>query len=59
MRNRNNYEYPKDNIYTYGMANRKYNPFAPLMDQNSVCYKCNNIDHKASDYKIDIPLMKR
>jgi hypothetical protein len=27
--------------------NRNYNPFDPLMDQNFVCYKCNNLGHKA------------
>jgi hypothetical protein len=29
--------------------NRNYNPFDPLMDQNIVCYKCNNLGHKARD----------
>jgi hypothetical protein len=29
--------------------NRNYNPFDPLMDQNIVCYKCNNLGHKALD----------
>jgi hypothetical protein len=27
--------------------NINYNPFEPLMDQNIVCYKCNNLGHKA------------
>ena len=30
-----------------GIVNRNYNPFDPLMDQNIVCYKCNNLGHKA------------
>jgi hypothetical protein len=29
--------------------NINYNPFEPLMDQNIVCYKCNNLGHKARD----------
>ena len=29
--------------------NRNYNPFDPLMDKNFVCYKCNNLGHKARD----------
>jgi hypothetical protein len=29
--------------------NINYNRFDPLMDQNIVCYKCNNIGHKARD----------
>lgn len=59
MRNINDYEYSKDNKYTYGMANINYNPFNPLMDQNIVCYKCNTIGHKAHDFSSDIPFMKR
>jgi hypothetical protein len=31
--------------------NRNYNPFDLLMDQNIVCYKCNNHGHKARDYR--------
>jgi hypothetical protein len=31
--------------------NRNYNPVDPLMDQNIVCYKCNNLGHKARDCK--------
>jgi hypothetical protein len=27
--------------------NRYYNPFDPLIDQNIVCYKCNNLGYKA------------
>jgi hypothetical protein len=27
-------------------VNRNYNPFGLLMDQNIVCYKCNNLGHK-------------
>jgi hypothetical protein len=30
-------------------VNKNYNPFDPLMDQNIVCYKCNNLGHKARD----------
>ena len=29
--------------------NKNYNPFDPLMDKNIVCYKCNNLGHKARD----------
>jgi hypothetical protein len=29
--------------------NRNYNPFDPLMDQNIVCYKCNNLGYKSRD----------
>ena len=51
MRKRNDYGYPKDNHanyrYAQGIVNINYNPFIPLMDQNIVCYKCNNIGHKA------------
>jgi hypothetical protein len=32
-------------------VNISYNPFDPLMDQNNVCYKCNNLGHKARDCK--------
>jgi hypothetical protein len=32
-----------------GFVNISYNPFDPLMDQNIVCYKCNNLGHKARD----------
>jgi hypothetical protein len=28
-------------------VNKNYNPFDPLVDQNMVCYKCNNLGHKA------------
>ena len=28
-------------------VNINYNPFDPLMDENIVCYKCNNLGHKA------------
>jgi hypothetical protein len=31
--------------------NRNYNPFDPLMDQNIVCYRCNNLGHKVQDCK--------
>ena len=51
MRNINDYIYPKDNHATdrsaQGIVNISYNPFIPLMDQNIVCYKCNNIGYKA------------
>ena len=50
MRNINDYGYPKDNHAndrsTQGIANKNYNPFIPLMDKNTVCYKCNNIGHR-------------
>jgi hypothetical protein len=38
---------------TYGNVHKpvniNYKPFDPLMDQNIVCYKCNNLGHKAQD----------
>lgn len=34
-----------------GFKKKIYNPFSPLMDQNIVCYKCNNIGHKAWNCK--------
>ena len=53
MRNINDYGYPNDNHANdrsaQGIANKNYNPFSPLMDQNIVCYKCNNIGHKAQN----------
>ena len=57
MRNINDYGYPKDNHANnrsrnpQGIVNRNYNPFNPLMDQNIVCYKCNNIGHKAWNWR--------
>ena len=30
-------------------VNKNYNPFDPLMDQNIVFYKCNNLGHKERD----------
>jgi hypothetical protein len=30
----------------WGFVNINYNPVHPLMDQNIVCYKCNNLSHK-------------
>jgi hypothetical protein len=53
MRNRNGYGYLKDNHVNsrhgnaHGFVNINYNPFDPLMDQNIVCCKCNNLGHKA------------
>jgi hypothetical protein len=53
VRNINDYGYPRNNHVNnrfgnaYGYVNRNYNPFDPLMDQNIICYKCNNIGHKA------------
>jgi hypothetical protein len=49
---RNNYaSYMNGENSRYGNVrrpiNRNYNPFDPLMDQNFVCYKCNNLGHKA------------
>jgi hypothetical protein len=65
MRNINDYGYPRDNHVNnrsgnaYGSINKNYNPFDPLMDQNIVCYKCNNLGHKARDcrdMKEDAPM---
>jgi hypothetical protein len=49
---RNNYaSYMNGENNRYGNAHRPVNinsnPFDPLMDQNIVCYKCNNLGHKA------------
>jgi hypothetical protein len=54
MNERNNYaSYINGENSRYGnvcrLANINYNPFDLLMDQNSVCYKCNNLGHKARD----------
>jgi hypothetical protein len=51
---RNNYSsYMNGENSRYGnfcrLINKNYNPFDPLMDQNIVCYKCNNLGHKARD----------
>jgi hypothetical protein len=35
----------------FGFVKTHYNPFDPLMDQNFVCYKYNNLGHKARDCK--------
>ena len=67
MRSINDYGYPKENLvnnrhgYAQGIINKKYNPFDPLMDQNIVCYKHNNLGHKARncrDMKEDSPINK-
>jgi hypothetical protein len=49
---RNNYaSYMNGEKSRYGNIRRpvniNYNPFDPLMDENIVCYKCNNLGHKA------------
>lgn len=55
MRNINEYGYAKDNHANdrpaQGISNKNYNSFIPLMDQNIVCYKCNNIGHKARNFR--------
>jgi hypothetical protein len=65
VRNMNDYGYPRDNHVNrrygnaHGFVNINYNPFDPLMDQNIVCYKCNNLGHKAQDcrdMKEDAPM---
>jgi hypothetical protein len=33
----------------FGFVKKHYNPFEPLMDQNVVCYKYNNLGRKAQD----------
>jgi len=45
----------------HGSTNKNYNPFEPLMNQNIVCYKCNNLGHKAWDYRLvkeNAPIIK-
>jgi hypothetical protein len=55
VKNINDYGYPRNNHVNsrsgnaYGYVNKNYNPFDPLMDQNIICYKCNNLGHKAQD----------
>jgi hypothetical protein len=51
---RNNYaSYMNGENSRYGNdrrpINRNYNLFDPLIDQNIVCYKCNNLGHKEQD----------
>jgi hypothetical protein len=51
---RNNYaSYMNGANSRYGNVRRtvniNYNPFDSLIDQNIVCYKCNNLGHKARD----------
>jgi hypothetical protein len=67
MRNINDYRYPRDDHVNnrfgnaYGFAHINYNPFYPLMDQNIICYKCNNLGHKVRDcidMKEDAPIIK-
>ena len=51
MRSINDYVYPKDNHVnnrsgnTQGIVSKNDNLFDPLMYQNIICYKCNNIGH--------------
>ena len=68
MRNINDYGYPKDNHVNnrsrnaQGIVKKNYNPFDPPMDHNIVCYKCNNVGHKASnciDMKEDAYIIKK
>jgi hypothetical protein len=54
MNERNNYtSYMNGENSRYGNFHRpikkNYHPFDPLMDQNIVCYKCNNLGHKECD----------
>jgi len=57
MRKINGYGYPKENHVNkkygnaYEFVNINYNLFDPLMDQNIVCYKWNNLGHKARDWR--------
>ena len=68
MRNINNYGYLKDNYANnrsgdvQGIVNINQNPFNPLIDQNIVCKKCNNLGHKACncrDMEEDAPTIKK
>jgi hypothetical protein len=36
---------------SHGFVDRNYNSFAPLLDYNIECYKCNNYGHIARDYR--------
>ena len=68
MRNINDYGHLKDNYVNnwsrnaQGIISKKYNPFDPLMDQNIVCYKCNNLGHKEHNFrytKENAPIIKK
>jgi hypothetical protein len=39
---------------SHGFVDINYNSFAPLLDYNTECYKCNNYGHKAHDYRSNI-----
>lgn len=40
-------------------ANTNNNPFEPPMNQNIVCYKCNNLGHKTHDWRLEnAPIIK-
>jgi hypothetical protein len=55
MINRGVYDIPKDNYVNSKTINshgdRNYNSFAPFLDYNIECYKCNNLGYKACDYR--------
>jgi hypothetical protein len=39
---------------SHGLDDRNYNSFAPLLDYNVECYKCNNYRHIARDCRSSI-----
>ena len=57
LRNRDGYKTSKNdfmsnkNKTSQRFANKNYNSFAPLMNFNVECYKCNNFGHKAHECK--------
>jgi hypothetical protein len=50
---KNDYVSNKTRI-SHGFLDRNYNSFAPLLDYNVECYKCNKYGHITHDYRSNI-----